>query len=147
MPTICLFPGCKSWSIDNGLCTSHGKYYKPEDFKNLSKASFDKGILIGKVEKKVRKPIKKRSKKMTDVMKEVKKLYTIFLKSKPKCEVKSPQCTIVSTDVHHKAGRGKNQIADKKTWMAVCRSCHNLIENNDKWARDNGFKISQHTVK
>jgi hypothetical protein len=124
--------------MDNGLCTSHNKYYGPEDLKGVSKPTQP-----AKPVKKARKLINKRSRKMTTVMSEVKKLYSLFLKKNTTCQVNTDECTRVATDVHHRKGRGKNQIADATTWMAVCRSCHNRIESDDAWARKMGYKISK----
>jgi len=39
MPERCRFPLCKSWATDNGLCTSHGKYFNTDDFKGVAKAA------------------------------------------------------------------------------------------------------------
>jgi hypothetical protein len=42
------------------------------------------------------KAVKKESSKMTVVKQELKKLYTIFLSKRKKCEIKSPECTKVA---------------------------------------------------
>lgn len=90
-----------------------------------------------------KKPIAKRSAKMKDIMKELKKLYPVFLKSHPLCEIKAPGCTGKATAVHHTEGRIGKKITDVTTFLPCCQWCNGYLENNDKWARDNGFKKSK----
>lgn len=44
----------------------------------------------------------------------------------------------LSTDIHHKAKRGKNYL-NTDTWMAVCRTAHQRIHANPSWAREKGY--------
>lgn len=93
------------------------------------------------------KPYKKSNKvssKMTAVKQELKKLYTIFLAKRTRCEIKSPECTGAATCVHHVRGRGKNEILDQGTWMASCERCNGYVEQHHLWAAKNGFKQSRH---
>lgn len=46
-----------------------------------------------------------------------------------------------STEVHHKAGRDGDNLF--KDFLAVCRSCHDKIENNPIWAKEQGYSISR----
>lgn len=97
--------------------------------------------------KKTPKPFKRsggRSEKMKGIMAAIKPLYKSFLKEKEACEIKSPVCTGQATVIHHTAGRGMNHLMDTNTWEASCTACNNYVEENDKWARDNGHKISRH---
>ena len=59
------------------------------------------------------------------------KLYSVmrikFLEENPGCQARLTDCTLQSTDVHHKKGRGPHYL-DKATWLSVCRSCHTWIE-------------------
>lgn len=86
-----------------------------------------------------------RSEKMKGIMAAIKPLYKSFLKEKSLCEIKSPVCTSEATCIHHTAGRGMNHLMDTNTWEAACNACNNYVEENDKWARENGHKISRHT--
>lgn len=151
MPNQCAFPGCRSWSNDNGLCTSHAKYFKPEDLRGVVKRDAPKSEdkkLDKKLDKKAtkKKPISMRSKKMTTVMNEVKKLYPIFLKAHPLCEIKSPDCLQTATVIHHVKGRGKN-IANQKSWKACCPPCNSYVEKHHQWAAEKGFKSSRHNIE
>lgn len=66
-----------------------------------------------------------------------------YMKGKPLCEAHLPNiCTKVSTDIHHKAGRGIFQN-DTTTWLSVCRSCHNWIEMNSDAAKEMGLSINR----
>lgn len=144
MPTLCLFPLCKSYAQDNGLCTAHGRIYKPEDLKGVAKR--DTPASGPKTLPKKKKAIKKRSKKMTTVMAEVKKLYPIFLKANSECAIKAPGCIGQSTVVHHVKGRGK-KIGDQNTWVPCCPPCNSYVEQNHQWAADRGFKQSRHKIE
>lgn len=48
-------------------------------------------------------------------------------------------CINRAHDVHHKKGRVGNFLLDMRTWIAVCRDCHIMIEMNPNWARENGY--------
>lgn len=92
------------------------------------------------------KTLNKESSKMTEVKKELKKLYTMFLAKRSKCEIKSPECTKVATCIHHKKGRGKDELMNQKTWMASCERCNGYVEEHHKWAAEKGFKVSRHKI-
>jgi hypothetical protein len=55
---------------------------------------------------------------------------------------KLPVCEVCmkanATDVHHKAGRGKNYL-EVGTWLSTCRPCHDKIHKEPSWAREKGF--------
>lgn len=90
------------------------------------------------------KQLPKRSEKMKGIMAAIKPLYKSFLKEKPYCEIRSPVCTSAATCVHHTAGRGMNHLMDTNTWEAACDACNLYVEENDKWAKENGHKYSRH---
>jgi len=70
-----------------------------------------------------------------------------YLKSRPLCQAHLQGiCTNLSTDIHHKQGRGIYQN-DTTTWIAVCRSCHEWIENNSESAREMGLSTSRIETK
>ena len=62
-----------------------------------------------------------------------------FLAQKPMCQAKLENCTLRSTDVHHMKGRGMESYLNTDTWLSVCRSCHNWIENNPEESYELGF--------
>lgn len=82
--------------------------------------------------------IKKVSKKMAKNNSEYSELRKLFLSKKPMCEAKIHNCTLKSTDIHHKKGRGEYYL-DTTTWLSVCRSCHDWIEDNPEDAKELGF--------
>ena len=59
------------------------------------------------------------------------------------CQAKLSCCTGQSTDVHHKEGRVGDNYLNMSTWLAVCRQCHTLIENNPEEAKELGFSSSR----
>jgi AMMECR1 domain-containing protein len=90
------------------------------------------------------------STKMKVTMDEYSKKRTAFLALHRTCEAKLVGCTGASTEVHHKAGRGKNHNR-MSTWLAVCRSCHEWITENSKEAIELGLsdlrsKTEEHEI-
>ena len=82
-----------------------------------------------------RKYPNKVSKKMGDKLKEYAKNRKEYLEEHPYCEV----CGREANQIHHKAGRIGNLLADTRNFLAVCFSCHERIETNPDWAKENGY--------
>ncbi len=92
------------------------------------------------------KPAKKpavRSEKQKAVVSELKKLYPIFLRKHPVCEIDGPQCQKKAVCVHHSEGRGVNEVLKQSSWVASCAWCNGWVETADAQARKNGFKKSR----
>lgn len=89
---------------------------------------------------KPKKGMAKRGEKMKAVVEILKKLYPLYLKKRPLCEIKSENCTQAATCVHHSEGRGPNEILDQSTWIPSCEPCNLWCETNDAEAREKGFK-------
>jgi hypothetical protein len=71
-----------------------------------------------------------------------------FVKKHPDCQIKGPECTGASQCVHHKKGKNSTEdLLDEKFWMSVCFRCNLTVEQNDLWARQNGFKLSRLSPK
>lgn len=86
-----------------------------------------------------RTPIRRRSKKLAKDMTVYRQLREEFLTARPLCEVRRPViCRGRSTDVHHRAGRGRNLLATE-TWIACCRSCHTWVHDHPGQARAAGW--------
>lgn len=85
-------------------------------------------------------PIRKRSAKMAKSDTEYFRLKKTYMERYPICEVRG--CRNVSTDLHHKKGRGIH-YTDPEYFMAVCRPCHNRFDTETKWAMDNGYVLSR----
>lgn len=72
----------------------------------------------------------------------------IYLKLRLKFLQKFEVCQICSVrfsgDIHHKKGTAGAYYLDTTTWMALCRPCHQYLENNKKWARSMGFLECKH---
>ncbi|MCW3111336.1 MAG: hypothetical protein JWQ09_5842 [Segetibacter sp.] len=45
------------------------------------------------------------------------------------CMAKLEGCTLYTSDIHHKKGRGE-YLMDTSTWLPVCRVCHDYIERH-----------------
>ena len=78
------------------------------------------------------------SKKMQANQREYTDLRKLFMITHPTCQAKLVECTGTATDVHHKAGRGENYLKIS-TWLAVCRKCHQWIEENPVEAKELGL--------
>lgn len=78
------------------------------------------------------------------------RLYTaqriIFLQENPMCQAHIPGiCTKHSTDVHHKMGRIGELLLKIIYWLAVCRACHQWIEEHPIEAQEKGFSLKRIT--
>ena len=82
--------------------------------------------------------------KMKQTVDEYSKLRNLFMIANPSCKAALVGCTIIATDVHHKAGRGENHLK-VNTWLPVCRSCHRWITDNSKEAIELGLSTSRLT--
>jgi hypothetical protein len=63
-----------------------------------------------------------------------------FMSKHEKCQV----CRVKdATEVHHKAGRVGDNLTNQNDFLAVCRGCHRKIEENPKWAKENGYSTNR----
>ena len=85
--------------------------------------------------------IPKVSDKQLNALKEYRQVRDEFMKTNHVCQAKLEGCTKTATDLHHKKGREGKLLTDKKFFMALCRSCHNKIEDGGEWVYEMGFKI------
>ncbi|WP_145716045.1 hypothetical protein [Chitinophaga japonensis] len=96
-----------------------------------------------KPEKKPPRKIRTVSVKRAAINREYAKESRPFWKGKA-CQIRSPVCTGTSQGVHHRKGKStKEDLMDKRYWMAACNHCNSYVEVNDAWARKMGYKISR----
>ena len=81
----------------------------------------------GKKPNKIKPLSDKRSKQNSEYL-ELRKLY---LNNNPDCEVKLEGCTFVSKEIHHAKKRTGAMLTDVKYFVAICRNCHNRVENEN----------------
>ena len=91
--------------------------------------------------KDIGKPIPKVSAKQLERLAKYRKARNEFMALNKTCQAKLEGCAIKATDLHHLAGRLGDTLTDKKYFMALCRTCHNKIEDGGKWVYELGFKI------
>ncbi len=96
-------------------------------------------IKAGTVERKPRKRIKAVSSKRVREGAEYTKLRAEFLKAHPVCQVIG--CNQPSTDLHHKARRGRFFLR-VDTFFATCHPHHDQIEANPEWAKSQGYLLT-----
>jgi len=71
------------------------------------------------------------------------KLVDQFKKDNPNCNARINNfCTGATDDPHHSRGRGA-YLLDVSTWIPVCRSCHNYIEQHPLDAQKRGLSFSR----
>lgn len=66
-----------------------------------------------------------------------------YLEAHPMCEAKIPGCGLKATDIHHKRGRTGEYYLDTTNFLAVCRSCHTIIETQPKLAKEEDWSKSR----
>jgi hypothetical protein len=86
-------------------------------------------------------PIKKVSQKRNLENKEYLKVRKVFLQSLMFCQVNS--CKKLPTEVHHKKGRIGKLLTDTRYFLGVCRECHNKIELEPLWAKENNYSLNR----
>ena len=86
-------------------------------------------------------PIKKVSDKRKTENKDYTKVRKVFLESLIFCQVKG--CKGLATEVHHKKGRIGKLLTDISYFLGVCRECHNKIELEPKWGKENGYSLNR----
>lgn len=62
-----------------------------------------------------------------------------YLNENPDCKC----CGASATDVHHAKGRIGSLLTDKRYFVALCRVCHNRVEENPIWAKEHGYSKSR----
>lgn len=122
--TDCNFPLCKYPAL-NDFCIHHKKHFcKPEDKKEVKK-------------------IANLSAKRKELQKEYVKIVKGLLTENPNCQIKAPGCTVIMQGCHHVIKRSAKNLCDKANLIRACNSCNLYLENNDEWARENGFVKSK----
>lgn len=91
--------------------------------------------------KKKPKGVNKVSKKRIEVNKEYLIVREQYLKIFDVCEVEN--CFNPSTEIHHISGRSGELLVDVNNFLAVCRTCHQYIELNPVWAKQQGYSKSR----
>ncbi len=122
---ICCNCGKSSLIFSRGRCETCARI---QDYKPLIRTTpLSKSNYI-KMESKTQKKRYKRYKLLRDE----------FLDEYDICHV----CNIAhSSEVHHRAGRdGANLF---RYFLAVCRKCHRMIEDNPKLAKEQGWTITR----
>jgi AMMECR1 domain-containing protein len=83
------------------------------------------------------------STKRREILDEYSKKRVAYLTLHTLCEAKLPGCTGNSTEIHHKAGKIGENHNKISNFLAVCRSCHSIIELEPEMAKELGFSESR----
>lgn len=98
-----------------------------------------------KVEKKKAYKIKPESKKRAGLNRQYRKLVKGEAEKDNECQVKSPVCTFFMQGMHHVIKRTEGNLIDMDNLLKCCNSCNRFLEQNDAWAREQGFVKSKFT--
>lgn len=96
-------------------------------------------------EKKVHK-IKPRARRRVKQESEYTKAKKEYLEEHPDCECcirEQNEIINPATTIHHKKGRIESLLCDKTYFLAACFDCHEFIEKNPEWAKQNGYSLSR----
>lgn len=135
--------GCgKTTVIWKAKTSSHGRLCRDcwASFRAHDRDDHDK-VKAKAVQEKKRSYIAPISAKKAKQLVEYRRVRDEYMKKHPTCEVRSEVCTGKSEDLHHKKPRAYH-LTDVTVFMATCRLCHEKIEREDLWARENGFKLN-----
>jgi 5-methylcytosine-specific restriction endonuclease McrA len=81
--------------------------------------------------------IRSRSVKRAKQERQYAKIRKAFLFCHPTCE----RCGSDSQEIHHRKSRTGEHLLDESNFMAVCRNCHEYIEENSKESLEKGWKL------
>lgn len=143
----CKYDLCENWTRrpDGDYCGTHERCISKET-ENENKLLEKRAKLIEKAKNKNQEPRKlpnKVSPKREELNKEYFKLVEQFKKDNPECKANvNEYCTKTTDDPHHKKGRGKF-LLDVSSWLPVCRSCHQFLEQHPKEAKEKGWSESR----
>jgi len=90
-----------------------------------------------------KKQLSKVSEKRKAEEKEYKKKRAAFLALHTICQAKIEGCKGKATEVHHMKGRVGDNYLNMKYFLSVCHHCHDIIERNPAFARQQGFSLSR----
>lgn len=130
---IGLCPMCPAGTGEHLLIAGRCKFH----FRNPVKPGKPKQDLILQLKelaKPVINPVSEKKKKDDATYK---KLRRAFLKANGYCMIRKKGCTVIATDVHHKAGRGANYLK-VETWLPACRHCHDIVTEHSAEAIEQG---------
>lgn len=101
-----------------------------------SKSKTDTSVSKTKKVNKISHISDKRKKELSEYRKERGK----YMNDNPICEA----CNFSpSTEIHHQKGKIGKLLYNPLYFLAVCRPCHNEIENNPEWAKENEYSIDR----
>jgi hypothetical protein len=90
------------------------------------------------------KEVNKISDNQKETLKEYKKVRSVFLKEHPTCQAQLEGCKGKATEIHHRAGKASRELyLETKLFLAVCPSCHKIIETNPLFSKQKGFSVSR----
>ena len=91
-----------------------------------------------------RTPLKRRSKKRAAQEREYAQRRQRYLEDHWRCQARACRdCRSWASEIHHQRGRVGARLLDERYWLAVCRPCHQWIEEHPAEARGRGWTLSR----
>lgn len=129
-PGYCRIEGCENPAGRTGICESHLHVTRKEK-RQASRP-------VAKAAPLRRMPVQKLSEKRVEQNIEYYPLRDKFLQDNPVCQCCGES---KSEDVHHRKGRTNELLCEVRYFLAVCRTCHNLITEDSAWAIHEGYSL------
>lgn len=137
MAKPCTVDNCNNPRFSGGLCVYHKKASNPSKYQIHIKTPV-KGDNVSKPR------IPKQSAKLKARLVEYKLVRDQYMIAHPVCEANiEGVCTYEATDNHHRKGKIGELLCDVRYFLAVCRSCHNFIENSPTLAKKMGLSLDR----
>lgn len=91
-----------------------------------------------------KKEVPKVSQKKKELDKQYLKVRKTFLANHPVCMAHLEGCQKKANQVHHMKGKATEEdYLNVKFFLAVCMNCHEIIEKNPAFSRQNGLSVSR----
>lgn len=94
-----------------------------------------------------RKEINRVSSKQDKINRAYAVICSQFKKDHPICQARIKCSGALTTEVHHKRGRGKGYMLDSTTYLGCCGACHKWINENNEQATALGFCQSRLSIQ
>jgi hypothetical protein len=134
----CQFPNCTNNAINGVYCIGHAKFTElPDDMpKPVPRQSKPKNGI---------KPMSDKTRELYKTYEPRKKAFLARPENQV-CLIRSKECTVKATHVHHKKRRGVN-LVNERYWEPCCKNCNTYVEQHVEWARLNGHLLSVHQIE
>jgi len=122
----------------SGFCAKQNEKPKRNYIYTIPKVSKTNKV-IEKENKKYKIPKVSKKRKIENAKYLVLRIEFLSKKENQICPITNEK----TTDIHHKKGRVGSLFLDTTFWVALSRKGHKFVEENPKWAKENGFSLNR----